>query len=505
MQHTYLRYECADSFSLAASTPSTTTNTTQTLAILSPSSSSSDLVISSAGSQCVAFDLRSGNPTRPYAKIGYRDDTTNVGTGRALNSNECTCLDVYCPRAGSVGTKQVVLVSTGWVDGSVRIFDLGNEDENYNESSITGKILKDGLGVVNSLLDSYDNDDEDIPEPLVLNGHSNSPVTCVSFDAEKSGSRLASASSDGTIVIWDIIAETGLFRLIGHHKTITSLAFIAPKSENNDGPSSFCLLDGLISTSLDGLVKVWDLSGQCCTQTVAGHRGEIWTSDAVMLRDNKNKQQNRWRLITGSSDNQLRVYDIHPPKRATLTGEEEKDLKSDDAIKTTSNIDDVLTYIGSVKRQTNERTALVRFHSKSKLLAVSIHQSKNIEIYGIRSTEESERKRVRRLRRRREKQNKKSSETKVVKKKGILDEEDDDYDIDDVNNDQHDDIAMSPEKICASDEFYYLGTVRASHKVRSFAFSPSTDRAVGSKIIISLTTNALETHSLKKKFNKEDG
>jgi U3 small nucleolar RNA-associated protein 12 len=44
---------------------------------------------------------------------------------------------------------------------------------------------------------------------VVLNGHRKS-VTAMCFD--KSGSRLASGSQDTDIIIWDVIAETGLYR-----------------------------------------------------------------------------------------------------------------------------------------------------------------------------------------------------------------------------------------------------------------------------------------------------
>jgi len=329
MQHTYLRYECADSFSLTTATPSTTTNTTQTLALLANHSSSSsinnkqrnnnNLVVSIAGSQCTAFDLRSGNPPRPFLKFGHFDDTTNIGTGKALNSSECTCLDIYSLK-----------ICTGWIDGSIRIFDVG--------AQVANSAIEEGTGVVNSLLQDSDNDASSSKDaPLVLNGHSNSPITCVAFDTRENKSHLASGSADGSVVVWDIIAETGLFRLLGHNKTISTLHFISPKEgfaehnpKENDTlllpPSSF---NGLVSTSLDGLVKVWDLDGQCCAQTVGGHRGEVWTSDSAIFDEIKastgsntasRTKQSRWRMVTGASGNELRFWAVHAPRRSALRG-----------------------------------------------------------------------------------------------------------------------------------------------------------------------------------------
>lgn len=44
---------------------------------------------------------------------------------------------------------------------------------------------------------------------VAFNGHKNA-VTALAFD--DSGSRLASGSRDTEIIVWDVLAETGLFR-----------------------------------------------------------------------------------------------------------------------------------------------------------------------------------------------------------------------------------------------------------------------------------------------------
>merc|ERR1712071_611408 len=100
------------------------------------------LIVTIAGSQCAGFDLRSGNPSRPYLKFGHYDDTTNVGTGKALNGSECTCLDVYVQKIG-----------TGWVDGSIRIFDIVGENAKEGKTKNSSDLgIAEGTGVVNSLL-----------------------------------------------------------------------------------------------------------------------------------------------------------------------------------------------------------------------------------------------------------------------------------------------------------------------------------------------------------------
>jgi WD40 repeat protein len=63
------------------------------------------------------------------------------------------------------------------------------------------------LGLVQSLLFPRGGEEEEfiMREPLVLNGHSGSPITALAFHFEGMNTTLASGSSDGTVILWDII------------------------------------------------------------------------------------------------------------------------------------------------------------------------------------------------------------------------------------------------------------------------------------------------------------
>ena len=52
----------------------------------------------------------------------------------------------------------------------------------------------------------------------------------------------------------------------------------------------------LISCSKDGLVKVWDLATQHCSQTVTGYKAEVWSLDI---------DPSERRLVTGECLNEL--------------------------------------------------------------------------------------------------------------------------------------------------------------------------------------------------------
>ncbi len=206
MQHTYLRYECADAFSLTTSTSSTSTLTTSPLAFLTTnkkknSNSNSSLLLSAAGSQIVGFNLRTNEP---QIKLGHREQLSGgLGTGRALNSNHVICL--------ATSTNKV---ATGWVDGTIRVFDVTNEDCDILN---TKKGMRLKLGLAHSLIlehAQYHSEEEEFVtrEPLLLNGHSGSPITSLAFDdngvVNQVTTTLASGSSDGSVILWDILNGT---------------------------------------------------------------------------------------------------------------------------------------------------------------------------------------------------------------------------------------------------------------------------------------------------------
>lgn len=116
------------------------------------------------------------------------------------------------------------LLAVGYSDGMIKIWDL------------TSKIV-----VIN------------------LNGHK-SGVSILKFDP--TGTRLLSGSRDSTIIVWDLVGEVGLYKLRSHKDLITGIW-----CDNEEW---------LISTSKDGLIKIWDLKTQQCVETHIAHTGECW-------------------------------------------------------------------------------------------------------------------------------------------------------------------------------------------------------------------------------------
>lgn len=123
---------------------------------------------------------------------------------------------------------------------------------------------------------------------LTFNGHK-SAISILKFDV--TGTKLISGSRDSSIIMWDLVSEVGLYKLRSHKDLITGIW-----CENEDW---------LISTSKDGLVKIWDLKTQQCVETHIAHTGECWS---LGVHDDL--------VITTSADSQIKIWSLDLTKEA---------------------------------------------------------------------------------------------------------------------------------------------------------------------------------------------
>ncbi|KAG9186443.1 hypothetical protein G6011_09551 [Alternaria panax] len=117
-----------------------------------------------------------------------------------------------------------------------------------------------------------------------LEGHS-SQVISVAFSHDST--RLASASDDRTVKIWDASSGACVQTLEGHSSQVSSVAFSHDSTR-------------LASASWDRTVKIWDASSGVCLQTLEGHSG-IVTSVAF--------SHDSTRLASASHDNTVKIWD----------------------------------------------------------------------------------------------------------------------------------------------------------------------------------------------------
>ncbi|KAL7688663.1 putative guanine nucleotide-binding protein, beta subunit [Plasmopara halstedii] len=267
---------------------------------------------------------------------------------------------------------------------------------------------------------------------VTLDGHKAS-VEALAYRAD--GAELASGSRDTDVIIWDLVSQTGLFRLKGHKDAVTALSFLTPTT--------------LASSSKDTLVKVWDLETQHCVQTCVGHRNEVWSLAVNPKGD---------RLLTGASDNQLRVWSVQHQH-----GNEGETVK----------------LLGHIYRQSNDRVARVSYNSKGDLVGVQ-SAGKTLEIYRVRSADEIKKKRQRREKRVREKAKKKPQQ-------GL--------EVETTTKKEHKDTEDATDN-SATDELELLCVVRSSHRIKSFAFSPDVAKNGTTSLMLGLQNNSIETYTL---------
>ncbi|MBM3737284.1 MAG: TIR domain-containing protein [Acidobacteria bacterium] len=120
--------------------------------------------------------------------------------------------------------------------------------------------------------------------PIVARGHTDS-VSCCAWSPD--GKRLASASLDNTLRIWDPSNARSLASLHGHSASVSSCAW-APDGKR------------LASASLDNTLRIWDPSNARSLTSLKGHSDSVWS--CAWAPDGT-------RLASASDDNTLRLWD----------------------------------------------------------------------------------------------------------------------------------------------------------------------------------------------------
>lgn len=108
------------------------------------------------------------------------------------------------------------------------------------------------FGGLDNMISIYDMAPSEVGGPLAKgelpvsgDGHEGS-ITCLHFI---SSDTLVSASGDGDVRVWDVVAQQGKQVLSGHTRDAVSLSF--PRDTQNEHTFA--------SGSLDGTVRIWDL------------------------------------------------------------------------------------------------------------------------------------------------------------------------------------------------------------------------------------------------------
>ncbi|KAE8681984.1 putative phosphatidylinositol-4-phosphate 5-kinase [Hibiscus syriacus] len=299
--------------------------------------------------------------------------------------------------------------------------------------------------------------------PSVSSRGSSLFVNCVvSSPSSLVGSVLASGSKDNDIIIyWDVVGETGLFRLRGHRDQITDLVFLDSDKK-------------LVTSSKDKFLRVWDLETQHCMQIVSGHHSEIWSIDV--------DPDERY-LVTGSADLELRLF--YNVKHELMSGESMVNVTAaktgNDRELSTQNKWEVLKPFGEITRQSKDRVATVRFSKSGNLLACQV-AGKTVELFLVLDEVQSKCEAKQRLKNR--KKEKKSAKMEVEETENV-----------EANHETKG--AGNTLVVKVPDVFKLLPTILVSKKICSISFCPVTPESSLASLALSLNNNLLEFYSIK--------
>ncbi|CAJ2513816.1 Uu.00g019350.m01.CDS01 [Anthostomella pinea] len=306
-----------------------------------------------------------------------------------------------------------------------------------------------------------------------FNGH-RSAITTLAFD--RSGVRLASGSRDTDVIIWDLVAEVGQYKLRGHKDQITGLQFVEPQEEvSEEDGSQAMVLDGaqdpsegfLLTTGKDALIKLWDLGSRHCIEThIAQTNGECW---ALGLSPDYSG------CITAGNAGELKVWALDAT--ALAASRHQVDMAANRQY---------LKDRGTLFRQGKDKATEIIFHPKRDYFVV--HGSeKSAEIWRIRSESEIKKSMARKKKRRREKLAQKK--VRQVDGEAELDGEDE----------QEEDATSAD----VTDAFAQHLIIRTGGKTKSIDWA-DTHGKKRLQLLVSTTNNQLELYNipLKQKSSK---
>jgi F-box/WD-40 domain protein MET30 len=253
----------------------------------------SDNMLATGSYDCTIrlWDLETLEPIKTLSGHSRGVTALQFDSGKLISASMDGTLRIWNYR---LSTPECVSVLRGHTDGVLALH-------------LDGKLLASGSADSTVRVWDYER-----KECKVFRGHKDW-VNAVRFTGN--GRWLFSGSDDTTIKLWDVESGDLVSTFAGHVGQVQCIIPVPATmlaSESDD--ESFPLSDGLpryiLSSSLDGTIRLWHVPTGTCKKTLFGHVEGVWNLAADSLR-----------LISGSHDRLVKVWDVEAGKcEHTLVG-----------------------------------------------------------------------------------------------------------------------------------------------------------------------------------------
>ena len=213
MEKTYLRYVHEAAFGVIASSRAPTI-----------ADATGQVAFAPAVHEVLAWDLRRGTKLRtmtPDGESALRGEVTAAVLGPATRGG------------GASGSGRLRHLVAGYTTGVVRVFDAAKGGESEVSGVRWGGQAGQGPDKRRWRAPTVPPSSVPLTPPTHTSAPPSSQITLVGHKGTvqclcvaASGMVLASGGADTDIVLWDLVAERGLFRLKGHKDAITAVKFV---------------------------------------------------------------------------------------------------------------------------------------------------------------------------------------------------------------------------------------------------------------------------------------
>ncbi|KAI6196720.1 hypothetical protein M3Y94_01142400 [Aphelenchoides besseyi] len=282
--------------------------------------------------------------TKDYLRFLYSGRCNLVGQNGAIQSvDKTSCAVSAC--------ESVVIFNMRTLEKTAEVNRNGVEVTAFRFSD-DRKLL--AIGYTDGEVHLYRKQRKEYEGPTVFPGH-RTGVNCLAFSNDSL--TLASGGKDSVVIMWDIVSESGLFRLTGHKGSITQLQFTL-----NDRY--------LISSSKDTQLKFWDIGSQTCFYTLSESMSEVYTFSLVKLDR---------MLIVGSVNAELDIYELswtNDYDRLDLSGDENQPVLKKSALIGTERFDEEDKQGNEI--MTCKRRGVLLRHSKGRALQLAASSDESL-------------------------------------------------------------------------------------------------------------------------------